>query len=63
MATPEELAVWRWQYQEIHDSLEKIGEQFTTWSEELARIEGENQSVEVGVGWSKLKPTCSTTAK
>lgn len=46
MATPEELAVWRWQYQEIHDSLEKIGEQLTTWSEELARIEGENQSVE-----------------
>jgi hypothetical protein len=46
MPTPEELAVWRRQYQEIHDSLEKIGEQFTTWSEEFARIEGENHRVE-----------------
>ena len=46
MATPEQLAVWRRQYQEIHDSLGKISEQFTAWSEELALIEGENQSVE-----------------
>jgi hypothetical protein len=46
MAAPDQLAVWRRQYQEIHELMEKNREQFIAWSEEVAMIEGENQTGE-----------------
>jgi hypothetical protein len=46
MATPDQLAAWRRHYQEIHELMEKNREQFIAWSEELAMIEGENQTGE-----------------
>lgn len=46
MTNPEQVAVWRRQYEEIHESMIKSREQFMAWSEEVAKIAGENQSVE-----------------
>ena len=46
MTTPDQMAVWRRQYEEIHESMIKSREQFIAWSEEVAMIKGENQTVE-----------------
>jgi hypothetical protein len=46
MTTPDQLAVWRGQYEEIHESMIKSREQFMAWSEEVAMIDAENQTVE-----------------
>ena len=47
MTNPEQIAVRRRQYEEIHESMIKSREQFMAWSEEVAKIAGENQSVEL----------------
>ena len=46
MTNPDQLAIWRRQYEEIHESMIKSREQFMAWSEEVAMIEGENPTVE-----------------
>jgi hypothetical protein len=46
MTSPDHLAIWRRQYEEIHESMIKSREQFMAWSEEIAMIIGENQTVE-----------------
>jgi hypothetical protein len=46
MATPDQLALWRIQYEELHKSVETKREQFIAWSEELTMVEGRNETVE-----------------
>jgi phage shock protein A len=46
MATPDQLRLWRIQYEELHKSMEKSREQFMAWSEEVAMVEGQNQTVD-----------------
>jgi hypothetical protein len=46
MATPDELALWRRHFQELYESLINSREHFMAWSEELAMVEGENQTVD-----------------
>jgi hypothetical protein len=46
MTNPNQVAVWRRQYEEIHESMIKIREQFMAWSEEVAMIKAENRTVE-----------------
>jgi hypothetical protein len=46
MATPDQLAVWRRTYEELHESMVKSREQFMAWSEEVALVEAQNQTME-----------------
>jgi hypothetical protein len=46
MATADQLALWRIQYEELYKLMGKSREQFMGWSEEVAMIEGQNQTVE-----------------
>jgi hypothetical protein len=46
MATPDQMALWRIQYEELHASMVNKREQFMAWSEEVATVEGQNQTVE-----------------
>lgn len=43
MVNPDQVAAWRRQYEEIHESIIKVREQFIAWSKEVAMIKGENQ--------------------
>lgn len=42
-ATPDQLRLWRIQYEELHKLMEKSREQFAAWSEEVAMVEGQNK--------------------
>jgi len=46
MATPDQLALWRIQYEELHKSMEKSREHFMACSEEVALVEAQNQTAE-----------------
>ena len=46
MATPGKLALWRLQYEELHALMMNTREQFMAWSEDLAEVEVQNQTVE-----------------
>jgi hypothetical protein len=46
MATPDQLALWRRTYEELHESMVKSREQFMASSEEVALVEAQNQTVE-----------------
>ena len=46
MATPDQLALLRRTYEELLESMVKYREQFMAWSEEVALVEAQNQTVE-----------------
>ena len=46
MATPGKLALWRLQYEELHALMVNTREQFMAWSEDLADLEVQNETVE-----------------
>jgi hypothetical protein len=55
MATPDQLALWRIQYEELQASIVSKREQFMAWKEELAMLDMENQTVEFRRGVAEIK--------
>ena len=55
MVNVDELAGWRREFQDLYELMDKSCEQFAAWSEEVAMIEGENQSVEFRRGMAEVK--------
>ena len=51
--TPDQLALWRRTYEELHESVVKSREQFMAWSEEVALVEAKIKPRSFGVACLK----------
>ena len=57
------LALWRLQYEELHALMVNTREQFMAWSEDLADLEVQNQTVEFRRCVAEIRRICNTIEK